>query len=226
MKKIIAVLLTLTMLLSLVSFNVSAKDEVVFSDDFEGGMSNWSFNSSKCNAENSKITSDKVKEGKNAVYVKDADNGTYGFKSVQIPVEAGKTYTASADLYNVEGVGGKIFLSFVDKDGKRLSSKSCSNLQAGSWGVGTVQAVADSGAVAAVVYITGSGSGTGESYIDNVKLTLNGDVPQASVSETPAPSTNVSAGDVLLLESFENGKGEWKFTDGCEISTKNATDQN
>ena len=173
MKKILSLIIVLSMALSVVAIMpVSAEDKVIFTDSFEDGMeTNWVYNSSRCDESNTGVSSDYQSDGKNAAYVFDGDDKTYGLKTNPIPATAGTKYTVSGDLYNVEGIGAKIFLTYVDGSGTRLSSKSVSKADLGKWLSVSLTETAPANTESIVVILTGAGATTGKTYIDNIKIT-------------------------------------------------------
>ena len=209
MKKILSLIIVLSMALSVVAIMpVSAEDKVIFTDSFESGMTNWILNSSRCNESNSGISSDYASDGKSAAYVFDGDDKTYGLKSNPIPATAGTKYTVSGDIYNVEGIGAKIFLTYVDAGGTRLFSKSVSKSTTGKWESVSLTETAPENTDAIVLILTGAGATTGKTYIDNIKITEG--AAGAVASTTPAaPVINSKAGDAVISDSFENGFS-WK----------------
>ncbi|MBE7021044.1 MAG: hypothetical protein E7411_06410 [Ruminococcaceae bacterium] len=229
MKKILSLFLSLTLILSMASFiSVSAADEVIFSDSFEEGMSNWVYSSSKCNEENTKPVTDKASDGKTSVYVYDAGEGTFGYRGNMFPAEPGKTYIVSYDHYNIEGCGAKIFVEFLDDADKRIQSTSFGSSKTGQWESLTKDFVAPAGTKSFRLHITGSGSGSGKSYIDNLKVVLGS---QAAVTppEVVVKPAATATGDTLFSESFENGSEGWAFKaagEGAkpEVKSTKATD--
>lgn len=209
MKKIMSLILVLTMLISLANFNVTANEgDVIFSDSFEAGLSNWSFGTKHASDANSKLVTDKASDGAKAVYVVDEkEDESYGFKSVKIPVTAGKTYTVNGDIYNVEGMGAKIFFTYVDNGGTRVGNQNQSVSSTGKWETVSITQTAPETAAAIVLILTGSGSGKGKTYIDNIKITEGGSVASSSTSAPAVPDTK--AGETVYSTSFEDGLGDW-----------------
>ena len=161
MKKALSLFLALTLLLSMASFlNVYAADEVIFSDSFENGIDNWKYTSSKCNEENTNLSTDKATDGKTSAYVYDAGDGTFGYRGNTMPAEPGKTYIVSFDHFNVEGCGAKVFVEFLDDADKRIQSTSFGSSKTGEWESLTKEFVAPGGTKSVRLYITGSGSGS------------------------------------------------------------------
>ena len=206
MKKILSLIIVLSMALSVVAIMpVSAEDKVIFTDSFEDGMgTNWVYNSSRSNESNSGVSSDYQSDGKNAAYVFDGDDKTYGLKTNPIPATAGTKYTISGDLYNVEGIGAKIFLTFVDGSGTRLSSKSVSKADLGKWLSVSLTETAPANTESIIVILTGASTTTGKTYIDNIKITEG--AAGAVASTTPAaPVITSKAGEAVISDSFEDG---------------------
>lgn len=222
----LSLFLAFTLLVSMASLiSVSAAEDVVFSDSFENGASNWKYNSSNSNEENTKISADKASDGKHSAYVIDKDDKTYGYVSNAIAAKPGYTYKVTYDQFNVEGVGGKIFVAFFDASGTRITSTSFAPKKTGAWEALSKDFTAPAGTDSMKLYITGSGKGTGESYVDNIKVTYDKDA-KAEAPVTLAPSVNTAAGDTVFSESFENGLGEWSASDEkcAVVSEGKATD--
>jgi len=213
MKKALKLFLALSMVLSLVSFTpVMAEDKVLFAESFEDGMEKWIYtNSSRCNESNTGVSSDYASEGKNGAYVFDEDDKTYGMKTKDnIPAKAGTTYKITGDIYNVEGVGAKIFLTFYDAGGTRLLSKSISKSDTGKWISVSLTEVAPEGTENIIIILTGAGASTGKTYIDNIKLYEGAAAGGESAGGiSPAPSVSASEGDVIVSDSFEDGL-DWR----------------
>ncbi len=209
-KRLISLMIAISFILPLgISFNVTASDEVVFEDSFENGGSAWVYTTTKANDSNTKMTDEKASDGKISAWVKDEDEAAaFGYRSSIIPAEEGVSYTVSGDLYMVEGIGAKIFLRFIDSDGKSLISQSTYTKNLGKWENVSLTLVAPQNTVAAYVYITGSSVSKGETYADNIKLVKNGSIPKVEYEkpEITAPE------EYLFFEDFENGISDWRFS--------------
>jgi len=167
-----------------------------FYDSFENGMDNWKYTNSKSTEENNKATTEKASDGKTSVLVIDESQETaYGFMTEKYPAKAGEAYTISGDIFNVEGVGAKLFLGFFGSDGQKIVSKSVGTSEVGKWTKVSMTEVAPEGTTSFVAYITGASKSVGKSYIDNVRV-ICGD---GKTSGTPKAETKL---DILNKSSI------------------------
>ena len=216
MKKIISILIVMTMVLSMLSFiSVFAEETVVFSDDFENGLDNWK--KKLGNQDEQRLESSKVKDGKGSVRVNDnSEEGAYGFQSVDIDATPGVTYTVSGDLFAEGTVSNKIFFTFIDASGTRLFNQSFGAKAVDQWENVSLTQTAPEGTVSIVLHLTGSKVGIGTTYYDNIKITTDG-----KVDESVASSGSAKAGEVIFADSFENGTDNWKFN-GSKANEENS----
>lgn len=148
--------------------------DIVFADDFENGSGKWVALSKTSNGETTRIDNMKANEGKGALHVIDKDTETaYGIRTkTNIPATENTAYTVSADIFNVEGMAAKIFVLYLDKDGNRILNKSAGATGTGKWERVSLTETAPQGTVAIQIHLTGARASTGETFIDNFKITV------------------------------------------------------
>ena len=225
MKKLISLLLTMAMMLSMFSFiSVFAAETVVFEEGFENGLENWT--KKKGNEDEKQyLANEKAKDGKNSLCVTDdTDAGAFGFQSINIPATPGVTYTVSGDLFSEGTASNKIFFTYIDAEGTRLFNQSFGAKAVGAWENVSLTQLAPAGTVAIVLHLTGSKVGIGTTYYDNIKITTDGKAGEAT-APTIVPSTTTTnpavGGEVVFADSFENGTDNWKFN-GVKASEENS----
>ena len=115
MKRIITVLICLSMIMSLFTFfPVMSADLVVFSESFENGYSEWTLKTESYRDKIS-IVEDKSTDGKKSIkFTDDVEDVTFSITSKKIPVKAGMDYLLNVDCYSPEGSAAKIYLQFLN----------------------------------------------------------------------------------------------------------------
>ena len=239
MKKLISFILTLSMILSMLTFtSVFAEAKLIFEESFEGDLSQWR-EWSTVSAEKNKITDEGYTHGSKSYFSNDDSTTTsVGIESKKIPVTAGETYTLLYDVF-VTANSMPVYFRFFDASGNRLHNVQKSTKPSNSWVTEKQSAVAPEGSAYCMILIVTNNAYTCSGYYDNIRL-YNGDaaivnptnaknppVKEAPKTETVVVADNYKDGEVILSESFENGIPEtWtvKSTLVVEASEKMAAD--
>ena len=219
MKKIITILLTLSMIMSLFSgitvFADGAKVlyEYTFDDDVTDLPQGLTSYISKTNE--AYVQSRFAYSGK-ALKVRDEDTGSVTFRGPLVKAEAGKIYTASVMTY-VESGYLSMGLGFYDKDQKSIGGKNDSNAYK-EWRAKEISLVAPEGTAYCSMTIMTYGNTTGVGYFDNLKIIEGIEWPvkpiQDYVPEQKDPVEGkliVQQGDKLQYNTYSD-KGD-KLTD-------------
>ena len=223
MKRLSAIILILSMVISFGGLLTYAEDNIIFFDGFESGADNW-ITFTEANPDGYKLTSDVAKEGKNSVLVSDKDESSNGgIRLKEIEITPDFYYTASCDIKAVSGTI-KLYLRLFDADHKKVASKSAA-AKVGDWSILKVTLLAEENAKYADIVVSGSSETAGEAYIDNIRL-IKGDAKELPVT---APDTNVDKKGIVYSESFESGLGIWKSYDAdtksnVKVTTEKAND--
>ncbi|MBE7019832.1 MAG: copper amine oxidase N-terminal domain-containing protein [Ruminococcaceae bacterium] len=208
MKKIISLILTLALCLSLVSFvGVYAEETLLNSESFENGLGTWKlWNPS---SESCVSFVDGGTDGKKALKLTDPDDQTGpGVQTQVFDVTPGAEYKAVIDYKLVSGSLYGITLRFVDSKGKGVQDKREKLKGGNTWNTLTLTDTAPANATGVIILLAGNKANVCEIHIDNAKLYTNGAATSAPV--TPAePSQPVASGDALFADSFENGMDKW-----------------
>ena len=207
MKKVISLILSLVMLISLIpTLTGVAAGKVVFKDSFENGMDNWEYGSKVSNENTAFHTDEKASDGKYSVCLIDeyTDNMP-GYRTQNIPVTEGYIYTISGDIFNVEGSGASPYLNFFDEAKKKIGAISAAAKETGRWLNVSNSIQAPKGAKTMTVLMVGGASGVGTTYIDNIVVTEEPSV----FREYPQNPDELKDGDLMFLDDFEMGTAQW-----------------
>lgn len=148
---------------------VTRDGDALFSDDFENGLSNWTFANSYAET-NIKISQEQANDGKSSVHlIDDASDKSPIIKSPMIPVNVGDTYMVSAYFKKVSGTAFKVWVKFFDANNKQIFNGSFAPTST-EWTYQENMYTAPEGAVNVQVWLTGNNKNVGESYIDGIKI--------------------------------------------------------
>ena len=199
MKKIISLILTLSLCLSLCSFmSVSAETTLLSSESFEDGLGSWKYWNSTSEGYISFV--DGGSEGKKALKMVDPDeNLNPGVQTQIFDAVPGAEYKATVDYKLISGSLFGITLRFVDEKGKGVLDKREKLKVGDTWNTTTLVEVAPANAVGVIILVAGNKANSCEIQIDNAKLFVVG-----------AENLPVSAeGETLFFDSFEDGMDKW-----------------
>ena len=162
MKKLLLLVIALSMILSPLGIKAEESHEIVFTDSFEHNiLANWNFTT--LSTKTSVMQTEGIyTDGTISVYISDIfTDKTSGLVSKPFDITAGETYTAAIDMYVVSGISIRGFLKFFSADGKSLLAKSFSTKETEKWTTISLTAVAPENATKATLTICGTGKEEG-----------------------------------------------------------------
>ncbi len=168
MKKIAALVILVSMILSVMAWAASDK-EMVFFEDFEEGLSGWNCSKEEYRDKFTFVT-DFVSEGKSALKLTDdVTDDTVNLISSDFPAEENQEYTLIYDACVAEGKCAKVYLQFKDEEGTLLYSKSMYSSGA-DWKAYTNVHTSPKGTKKGCVVIWGQDADTGVTLFDNIRI--------------------------------------------------------
>ncbi|MBE7021310.1 MAG: hypothetical protein E7411_07780 [Ruminococcaceae bacterium] len=212
MKRVISLIIILSVIMSIGTFFTAYADEVLISEGFEEGIDKLIFDSDTA-LSCVKITDLTKSEGSKSIFIFDKGMD-YGVKaSVPAKNATGNTvYSVSADAYVFKG-NARVYLEFLDINSKIISTVT-ENGKEGGWENIIVKGTAPEKTSFVRASVGISDIQTGEVFFDNVrvvkgevKATVPGGnrVTATQVAGLTASSDGVEDGAVLFYDSFEEG---------------------
>jgi len=122
-------------------------------------------------------------EGRWSLRIEDRwPDASIGVRSVRIPAEPGRYYTASVKVYNEQG-GSSLYLEFWNDQGTRVSYVATSDTRTGEWRTLTASSFAPEGATSLTLLLYGNIPNTGVVYFDAAMLESDEETAEGEVGE-------------------------------------------
>ena len=228
MKKIITILLTLSMILSLFpGITVSAAGdakilfEYTFDDDVTDIPQGLTMIQTTLSKTNCYVQSKFAYSGKALKVKDDSETSSLGFKTPLVAAKPGITYTASVMTYIEKTISPAYLsmgISFYDKDKKSLGGKNDSTSTVGEWTQKDIYYTSPAGTAYVSMSIMTFSASMAEGYYDNIKIVEGVEWPakpvQKYIPEQKDPVDGklvVPEGDKLQYNTYSD-KGD-KLTD-------------
>ncbi len=225
MKKILSLLIALSLCLSVIPFSAAtlAAEKPILNYSFEGDNEGWKFWSTATGAKNTYTVSEASSVGNKSLFLYDTSKleGS-GLQSNDFDVIPGKTYTLLVSALVVK-TKISMYLRFFDADGRQLFNDNVSFTKS-IWEERAITAEAPEGAAKGRIIVCTGNLDLGGGYIDDIRVVegevqargnIEGKQPSKMpvineiIEKIPVVADNYEEGQLIYAQSFENGLDDW-----------------